>query len=92
MHGRTSISIEGRANSADNCFLIREQGSQLDFFVQGSHSDLADFTSTTTSISDTQLIVGKGSSQAGNDLLKWWVNPDVCLGKSDHTLTPTWQL
>ena len=80
--GRAGINIDGHTGFSDNRFLLREQGNSLDFFVQGSPNKLADFTPSTNSINDTQLVVGKLTLATGNDALEWWVNPDVSLGES----------
>ena len=80
--GRAGINIDGHSDFSDNRFLLREQGGSLDFFVQGASSDQADFNPTAAGVNDTQLVVGKLSLAEGNDLLEWWVNPDVALGEA----------
>lgn len=83
--GRAGFNIDGHGNVFDNRFLLREQGSTLDFFSDGNPNDLADFVPSTSSINDVQLIVGKLSLATGNDTLEWWINPDVSLGEAGLT-------
>ncbi len=80
--GRAGINIDGHGGFSDNRFLLRDQGSTLDFFVQGSPDNLADFNPAAAGLNDVHLIVGKLSLATGNDLLEWWVNPDVALGEA----------
>ena len=79
--GRAGINIDGHGGFSDNRLLLCDQGTVLDFFVQGSPSDLNDFTPSTATINETQLIVGRLTLSTGDDLLEWWVNPDVSLGE-----------
>ena len=80
--GRAGINIDGHGNIFDNRFLLRDQGATLDFFVDGNPNDLSNFSPSTASTNDVQLIVGKLSLATGNDTLEWWVNPDVSLGEA----------